>query len=289
MRYDIRLRIGYAYGAPSAHVRTLVRLLPSDRPGEQIVTSRLLTVDPLPGERRETRDFFGNAMTVLAFHAPIDCIDLTLSARVERLAPSESLDLSPDAAGLTAEIAGHRGLGPDAPHHYLGPSARIAPDPAIARFAPAARAGTAMQTVIALGEALHAELRFDAGATDVHTPAAEAFAARHGVCQDFSHIMITGLRALGIPAAYVSGFLRTTPPPGRKRLEGADAMHAWVAAWCGTEAGWIEYDPTNACRVGQDHVTVAHGRDYADVSPVKGVLRGSGTQRSTHAVDVIPI
>jgi transglutaminase-like putative cysteine protease len=104
-----------------------------------------------------------------------------------------------------------------------------------------------------------------------------------------THIMILALQALGIPAGYVSGFLRTLPPPGGVRLEGVDAMHAWVRAWCGSAQGWIEYDPTNACAVGQDHIVVAYGRDYADVSPVRGVLRTTGDQVSVQRVDVIPL
>ncbi len=132
-------------------------------------------------------------------------------------------------------------------------------------------------------------MSYDPDATEVDTPMADAFMARHGVCQDFSHIMISGLRSLGIPAGYVSGFLRTMPPPGKPRLEGADAMHAWVRAWCGADAGWIEYDPTNAISAGQDHIVVARGRDYSDVSPIKGVLRASGRQHTDLSVDVIPL
>ena len=94
---------------------------------------------------------------------------------------------------------------------------------------------------------------------------------------------------IGIPAGYVSGFLRTNPPPGKPRLEGADAMHAWVRAWCGWQTGWIEYDPTNALIVGADHILIARGRDYGDVSPVKGVLKIAGDQKSEQAVDVLPV
>ena len=132
-------------------------------------------------------------------------------------------------------------------------------------------------------------MKFDPKATTVDTPATEAFAKRHGVCQDFSHIMIACLRGIGIPAGYVSGFLRTLPPPGKPRLEGADAMHAWVRAWCGPEAGWIEFDPTNDKLAGEDHIVVAYGRDYSDVSPIKGTMRISGGQKSKQAVDVIPL
>ena len=102
-------------------------------------------------------------------------------------------------------------------------------------------------------------------------------------------MMIACLRGIGVPAGYVSGFLRTNPPPGQPRLEGADAMHAWVRAWCGWETGWIEFDPTNAVVAGTDHILVARGRDYGDVAPVKGVLRIAGAQKTEHAVDVIPV
>ena len=148
---------------------------------------------------------------------------------------------------------------------------------------------TAVAAVEALGMALYRDMKFDADATNVDTPPGEAFARRHGVCQDFAQVMIACLRGLGIPAGYVSGFLRTDPPPGRPRLEGADAMHAWVRAWCGLDAGWIEFDPTNAIRAGTDHILVARGRDYGDVAPVKGVLRIVGGQNTDHTVDVIPV
>ena len=290
MRYDIGLSIGYQYAAPSDHARTLVRLLPSDLPGRQRIESRHLMVDPVPDERRDTTDFFGNAMTVLALHQPIDRIEFTLSARAERFAPSGSLDLSPALGALAAEIQEVRHLDPSAPHHFLGPSTRIGHELAIVGFAAAFAdpARTVRQTVEAIATAVHSEMRFDPEATNVDTLPGEAFANRHGVCQDFSHVTIAAMRSLGIPAGYVSGFLRTVPPPGEARLEGADAMHAWVSAWCGTEAGWIEFDPTNACVVGTDHIAVAYGRDYADVAPVKGVLRTSGGQSSQHKVDVKP-
>jgi transglutaminase-like putative cysteine protease len=108
------------------------------------------------------------------------------------------------------------------------------------------------------------------------------------VCQDFAHWMISGLRALGLPAAYVSGYLRTRPPPGKKRLVGADATHAWVSVWCGTGVGWVDLDPTNALVVGEDHVRLAFGRDYADVAPVDGVIMASAGHTLAVSVDVAP-
>jgi transglutaminase-like putative cysteine protease len=129
-------------------------------------------------------------------------------------------------------------------------------------------------------------MTFDEGATDVDTAPAEAFAAGRGVCQDYAHVLIGALRALGVPAGYVSGAIRTTPPPGRARLQGADAMHAWVMAWCGE---WVELDPTNDREAGLDHVVVARGRDYGDVAPIRGVLRTAGAQAARHAVDLVPV
>ncbi|EEE47580.1 transglutaminase family protein [Roseibium alexandrii] len=291
MRYEIRLTVGYDYGAPSEHARTLVRLLPSDVAGKQIVPSRLLTVGPKPQERHDTRDFFGNVMTVLVFHEPIDKIEVSLKATVERLQPAASLDFSPDLQKLEQEVLANRNLTAVAPAHYTGISPRVPADPAITEFAKsqAGKGLSTMSIVESIGKALHEQMRFDPEATEVSTPPAEAYSKRHGVCQDFSHIMISGLRSLGIPAGYVSGFLRTLPPKGQPRLEGADAMHAWVCAWCGIETGWIEYDPTNACIAGSDHIVVAYGRDYSDVAPVKGVLRSSGDQSSFHSVDVRPL
>jgi transglutaminase-like putative cysteine protease len=143
--------------------------------------------------------------------------------------------------------------------------------------------------VIDLTRRIHRDFAYDPAATDVATPLARAFAARRGVCQDFAHVMIAGLRGLGLPAAYVSGYLRTEPPPGEKRLEGADAMHAWVEAWCGPALGWIGFDPTNGIVAGSDHIVVGHGRDYTDVSPVTGIILSSGTQGHSVAVDVVEV
>lgn len=289
MLYDIKLVIDYSYPAASDHVRNILRLLPSDGPNQRIV-SRLLTIQPKPDEQRERRDFFGNVTTTVAWHAPVERITFRLRARAERRAAEGEADLSPPLAGLETEVSALPDLGPRSPHHFLSPSPRIEADAAMIAFAAEhADQPSTCAVVQALGEALHDTMRFDAGATDVNTPPAEAFAARHGVCQDFAQIMIGCLRSLGIPAAYVSGFLRTYPPEGQPRLDGVDAMHAWVAAWCGVAEGWVEYDPTNRQIAGEDYLMVALGRDYSDVAPVKGAIRTAGGQDSRQAVDVIPL
>ena len=133
------------------------------------------------------------------------------------------------------------------------------------------------------------DFAYDSKATEVDTPPAEAFARRRGVCQDFAHVMIAALRGLGLPALYVSGYIRTIPPAGKPRLAGADASHAWVSVWCGPAFGWFGLDPTNAIPEGDDHVVVARGRDYADVPPVDGVVLSSGGRDLEVEVDVIPI
>jgi len=289
MLYDIALRITQHYDSPAAGARQVARLVPPTIAGEQDVIAAVLDVEPPPDERRDRQDFFGNGVVEVAYRAAQERIEFRLTARVRRHPVARSLLPSPGPSGLAAAIARVHSLSPDAPHHFLPPSPRV---PVLAELAAYAREVVppgcpVLEAVETLGLALHRDLSFDPKATKVDTPMAEAFAARHGVCQDFSHIMIGALRSLGIPAGYVSGFLRTIPPDGEERLQGADAMHAWVRAWCGPEIGWTEYDPTNACFAGTDHVLIARGRDYSDVSPVKGMLRTAGPQAADHAVDVV--
>jgi transglutaminase-like putative cysteine protease len=136
---------------------------------------------------------------------------------------------------------------------------------------------------------IRSDFRYDAKATVISTPLREVFEKRHGVCQDFAHVMIAGLRGLGLPAAYVSGYLRTIPPAGQPRLQGADATHAWVSVWCGAGIGWIGFDPTNDLIVENDHIILAVGRDFSDVSPVDGIIVGSRKQKLGVAVDVLVV
>ena len=290
MLYDIRLAIVYDYDVPIAASRHVLRMMPRTLPDQTLVAGEVST-DPAPDFRREGTDFFGNATTEIVFDRVQDAARFVFRGRVRRQTGANSFDLSPDLSGLAHEIAGVASLAPDAPHHYLGASDRVRPVPDITAFARESVAGTGsvFQAVRALNTALHDEMTFDPTATEVTTPPVQAFVNRRGVCQDFSHVMIAALRGLGIPAGYVSGFLRTTPPKGQTRLEGADAMHAWVQAWCGAEMGWVQMDPTNDIMAGNDHVVVALGRDYADVAPVKGALRTSGSHRTRHEVDVVPL
>jgi transglutaminase-like putative cysteine protease len=292
--YDIRARFVAAYDPPAGSGRQSVRLTPATVPGVQRLVSGLVVFDPAPDERADHADFWGNAVIDGVWRRDHAEATVTLAARVERLASGDLLDLSPPLVRLAAEVHGVRDLGPAAPHHFLGASARVGWSRPIGEWAAAvvdaAGPGTTVLALVrALGRALYGMMRFDPEATTVRTRPEEAFLARNGVCQDYAHILIAALRSVGVPAGYASGFLRTLPPPGAARLEGADAMHAWVRAWVGADMGWVEYDPTNEMMASEDHVLVAIGRDYADAAPTHGVLRLSGTQSVRHTVDVVPV
>ena len=291
MIYDIKLRLSYNYSGQAAAGRHLACLMPREIAGRQRLVAGLVEIEPHPDERFDRQDFYGNRAVEFALRSPHDGIALTLQARVERTEPAPLNLPSPTLFELIGVLQDIRDLGPDSPVHFLAPSPLVPGDPAMTAFA-RAQLRPGMQTeaaVQAISKALYQEMTFDPKATTVDTPAAEAFEQRHGVCQDFSHILISCLHGVGVPAGYVSGFLRTLPPPGKARLEGADAMHAWVRAWCGDGIGWIEVDPTNDCRAGTDHIIVARGRDYSDVAPIKGVMRVTGDQTIHQAVDVLPV
>lgn len=291
MIYDIRLLLGYDYAGAAVNARHVLCLAPADLPGVQRVASCRTEIDPVPEERQARLDFFGNRVEEFTCRAAHDRICIALSARVERLVHADPLNDSLPLGDLPRALEDLRDMGAASPLHHLAGSFRVPHNAAMTRFARAVlQPGmTAQDALLAVGHALHGHMRFDPRATTVDTPAAEAFARRQGVCQDFSHILIACLRGIGLPAGYVSGYLRTIPPPGKPRLEGVDAMHAWVRAWCGPRAGWVEFDPTNDCLAGSDHIVVAYGRDYADVAPIRGILRLSGRQKSRQSVDVIPV
>ncbi|MFM9865629.1 MAG: transglutaminase domain-containing protein [Micropepsaceae bacterium] len=291
MLYDIGLRITYEYDRPANAGRHLLRLVPANLTGEQKVIASYLDIQPMVEERIDRMDFFGNATVEAAHRAPHEKIEFKLHCRVDRHVPERGFVSSPALRDLAAQIAAYTALDPTAPHHFAGRSPRVRPTPAMTAYAAALVSPDmpVFEATQAITAALHRDIGFDAEATTVDTTPEEAFAGKRGVCQDYSHIMIACLRGIGVPAGYVSGFLRTIPPAGKERLAGADAMHAWVRAWCGTQAGWVEFDPTNNLLVGNDHIVIARGRDYADVAPVKGVLRTAGSQTTEQSVDVVPL
>lgn len=289
MLYDLRLRIAYEYERVAGSSRHILRVTPRDIPGRQRSVVSDVRISPEPAERSVFVDSFGNQTHDLFLRGDHDVFEISVRSRID-----VSVAAAPQGRDLQIEelreaIRDIRTLGPDSPHHYLARSYLVRPGLETTNFALGVlpEGVGVREAVRRVGEALHREMIFDANATEVDTPHEVAFAARRGVCQDFTHIMIACLRGVGIPAGYVSGLLRTIPPEGAERLSGADAMHAWVRAWCGPEIGWFEYDPTNALDVRDQHIVVAYGRDYSDVSPAKGILKTAGAQRSSQSVDLI--
>ncbi|MFD1746917.1 transglutaminase domain-containing protein [Rhizobium helianthi] len=291
MLYDVSLHMGYLYDVPASGARHMLRLLPLSIPDRQRLIAGSVTVSPNPEERSDFVDFFGQQTTSILLRAPHEKLDIRMQARVMVEAANVAADLSPSPADLARELAELRSVDCQSPHHLTGSSPRLPDDAQIAAFAreTASTGKSTREIATALCERIFREFKYDSAATSVDTTPAEAFGLKRGVCQDFTHIMIVALRSLGIPAGYVSGFLRTIPPPGKERLEGADAMHAWVRVWCGKTTGYIELDPTNNIPAGSDHIVVGYGRDYSDVAPVIGVLKSYGNHRTVQAVDVIPI
>ena len=291
MLYDVRMELSYDYEAPVRGGRHLIRVSPITIPGVQRVVASSLTIEPRPERETSFLDFFGNSATSISFSAPHDTLAIRMTARVlveESMPPA---DLTPTLEVLRREIAGFWSVEPDSPHHFLANSQRVRAEPQITEYVRQITQGSpsVMAAAMAVCRAIYRDFKYDSSATDVQTKPEEAFALRRGVCQDFAHIMIAGLRGIGIPSGYVSGFLRTNPPPGRARLEGADAMHAWVRVWCGQHTGWIDFDPTNDMLAGADHISIGHGRDYSDISPIVGVFRTNGSHEATQSVDVIRV
>jgi transglutaminase-like putative cysteine protease len=291
MIYDVRQTTTYVYETAVTRARHVLRQLPVARPGQH-VTAAMLDIDPVPASRREATDFFRNWTTVIEIEEPHETLTVKLAARIS-VAPAAAADpaASPPWESVRAGAAASTGIGPASPVHFVHPSRQVSLDAAIRDYAresfPPGR--PVLAGAMELMQRIKEDFTYEPGATTVTTMPSAAFALRRGVCQDFAHVMISGLRGIGLPAGYVSGFLRTVPPPGAVRLSGADATHAWVTAWCGDAIGWRGLDPTNAVMAGEDHVVLAVGRDYADVALIDGVMLASGRQQLTTAVDVIPV
>jgi transglutaminase-like putative cysteine protease len=291
MIYDVRQTTTCGYASPVAYARHVLRLTPVSREGERVQVAALQIL-PEPAHRREGQDFFGNRLTWLEVEEPHDVLTVKLAARVAVDAPSVPEPSSTPAwEAVRDEAFSVSDIGPLSPAHFLFPSRMVSLDPEIRDYVRESFRPDRpiLDAAIELIHRLKADIAYEIGATTVTTTPPMSFALRRGVCQDFAHIMISGLRGIGLPAAYVSGFLRSAPPNGATRLQGSEAMHAWVLLWCGTAAGWVGLDPTNAILAAEDHVSLAIGRDYTDVAPVDGVILGSGGQRMGVSVNVTPV
>ena len=290
MIYALRHRTTYSYGDSVSFARCVLRLTPRSSVTQTVLESSI-KVSPRPSLRQERTGPFGAEMVTVMVDKPHDTLVIDARARIDvHTPPPPDREASTPWEVVRGRAFENRDIGYEGPAAFLYPTPRT---PVVPRITDYARQSLApgrpiIAAVAELMTRVYKDFRYDPGATEVSTPVWQAFDARHGVCQDFAQIMITGLRGLGVPTAYVSGYLRTIPPEGRPRLEGADATHAWIAVWCGEDTGWIGFDPTNNILAADDHIVLATGRDYADVAPIDGVILAGGAQTLTVEVDVIP-
>lgn len=283
----------YGYEHPVGLSRQIVRLAPRTTP-YQTSRAHLLSVTPTPEVLSTAVDAFGNSLTSLCIDADHDALVVLAESWVEVVERRW-----PDAASSPPweEVRGRLAFRHGRPlrpvdleaTRFLFESTRVRNKRELAAWAAASfPAGTPLLAGVRhLMDRIHDELTFDPEATTVSTPVMEVFEKKRGVCQDFAHLMLSCLRSLGLAARYVSGYLLTRPPPGRPRLVGADASHAWVSVYC-PDVGWVDFDPTNRLLPSLEHVTVGWGRDYDDVIPLRGVILGGGAHTLDIEVTVVP-
>jgi transglutaminase-like putative cysteine protease len=291
MRYRVRHQTVYRYGGDVAHSHQLLHLTPRDLPN-QTCHLRSITLDPEPSARREYTDPFGNSVTRLEYDLPHDRLEVLAEAGVEVSARPDVMDAGSAAWEEVREALMYSGQ--PMTLVYLD-ACRFRMESSYVKIKQAFNDYSAdcfvqgrplLLGAESLMHKIHRDFSYAPGATNISTSVIEAFTARRGVCQDFAHIMLACLRSRGLAARYVSGYLRTTPPPGSDAaLSGADASHAWVSVFC-PPFGWIDLDPTNDVRVGTDHIVIAWGRDFGDVSPLRGVIVGGGQHRLSVRVSV---
>ncbi|MBL8377996.1 MAG: transglutaminase family protein [Burkholderiales bacterium] len=278
------------YAAPVLLSRQLLHLTP--RPDlHQEVRDHRIDLSPLPAESSTASDYFGNAVLQAAITESHRVLTITAESTV-RLNPRPlPRDLSAWES-VRDRLAALDGPGALDATRFAHDSPYVERNAAVRAYAaPTFTAGRSLiEALLDLNARIHAEFEFDPTATSVATPLADVLRDRRGVCQDFAHLMIACLRSVGLSARYVSGYILTAPPPGMPRLVGSDASHAWVSAWCpGLPGDWLDLDPTNDCLVANEHVTLAWGRDFHDVTPTRGVIIGGGEQELQVAVTVSPL
>ena len=290
-RYRVTHRTAYVYESEVTASYGQLHLLPRDLPGQRAVHSEI-SVTPRPEACRERRDFFGNRVGYFEIHEPHLALTVTATSTVEVDDRSAGLSLFGARPWEEARDAVRSGRsGPDDPTQFVLDSPLVEAGDTYREYARSAftHGRPLLEAIAALASQIHADFEYKPGSTSVSTPLQEAFAARAGVCQDFSHLGIACLRSLGLPARYVSGYLETDPAPGRPKLQGVDGSHAWVSVLV-PEVGWVDVDPTNDQFVNGRYVVTAFGRDYGDVPPLGGVIYTEGRTKSLKViVDVTPV
>lgn len=283
MKLRVRHRTRYLYNEPVSTSHHEARLEPRDGDNQRTL-SHELSISPVPSTRRARLDYFGNRAVHFGLREPHESLEIVATSVVDRSAGSVPLlEATPSWNAVASRLrTDHRRDVLDALGFALDSPYAAASDGARAYALPSFPEGRSLLAGVRdLTRRIHEDFAYDPEATEVSTPVATVLAERRGVCQDFAHLQIACLRSLGLAARYVSGYLRTLPAPGKPRLVGADASHAWLATFV-PDWGWVDFDPTNDMIPGDEHITVATGRDFGDATPVKGVILGGGR----HAVDV---
>ena len=291
MNFRVTHTTAYDYSAPVALCRNEACLLPRDTSVQRCLSSQL-QIDPLASDLRERRDPFGNRITHFAVQHPHRRLQVTAISEVSVTPDPNLLQRANQFSWETAK----KSLGSDnspqklaaLPFLYDSPMAQRAPELADygkASFSVDRPLGEAVSDLM---QRIFTDFTYDPGFTSIATPLSEVLANRRGVCQDFAHLGVACLRSQGLAARYVSGYIETLPPAGQERLIGADASHAWFSVYA-PSVGWLDFDPTNNQLLGEQHITVAWGRDFSDVSPLKGVALGGGKHKVNVSVDVARI
>lgn len=288
--YRITHRSVYSYSEPVTLCHNVLRLTPRSHSNQYALQSEVL-IEPIPAVLNSYLDYFGNPSTFFTVQERHKQLNVTVISEAQVRPPVVPIpDRSPPWDSVPELLATSRVPGDLDAYQYVFDSPYLQASRKLAQLAaPSFPPGRPLLSgVLDLTRRIFTEFKYDPQATTVTTPINEVMETRRGVCQDFAHLQIGCLRSLGLAARYVSGYLLTVPPPGQPRLVGADASHAWVSVYC-PGAGWIDFDPTNNQIPSTKHITVAWGRDYDDVSPIKGVLLGGGEQSIRVGVDVVPI
>ncbi|QDU51672.1 transglutaminase family protein [Gimesia panareensis] len=290
MKYKITHITKYAYSEAVPVCQNVVHLAPRALPYQMCDDFQLL-IHPDPYSISHRKDYFGNEVCFFSIDQPHTGLSVTATSHVSVMAtPVIPPENTPAWESVSLALKSEQTPALLDAYQYIFDSPGVKVFPKLIDYAEVSftKGRPILEAVLDLTRRIHQDLRYDPRATNVNTQIDEVFEQRHGVCQDFAHLQIGCLRILGLAARYVSGYLRTMPPPGKPRLVGADASHAWLSVYCGEKAGWVDVDPTNNVAASIDHITVAWGRDYYDVCPIQGTIVGGGEHRMTVSVDVAP-
>jgi transglutaminase-like putative cysteine protease len=291
MHYLLSHRTSYSYASSVDSAHHIAHLRARQFPGQK-VTSLSIVTEPQPSLAVQHVDYFGNLIDIYRIDHPHQRFDIEVRAEVEVHFPAPPpTSETPPWEEMRKMLTGEGFPEPIEAAEFIHESPLVPLDEALRDYG--AKSFTAGRPTLdaarELATRIKADFEYHPGATDISTPLHEVFEGKAGVCQDFAHLMIAACRAHGIAAAYVSGYIRTAHSKEEVELRGADASHAWVAVWCGAKAGWVHLDPTNDLVASEDHVAVAWGRDFSDVSPLRGVILGGGKHSYGVAVTLVPM